>query len=398
MMTGITYELTVDGKDSECYYRDVASFTERVLLHGEALAGPLVEQLRLHDAAAAPEASRSKREYLLELLVLGTLWRIYARTACAAPQFTLHLLSVLTSIRQRNNCFKSGADLGRGILLTYCLAKEALFRSAPEAAPAPTVENLKKLLRWLKATGEFSQEAKRLHSWQDYLIKQTAAAVAAAIEQAVQFAAWFENASLTELGQYTGNVGNFLAEKRLRHRLREDYLLCGRQRVEYHLNMVGAEILNRAYRADFLTKKRRALILPSCMRSHSGRECRGYQGLLGLECQGCDGSCRVHRITRLGAEYHFEVYVIPHESSMFDAGIAQPGIKENMGVIGVACVLNLLGGGWKVKDWGIPPQCVLLNCCGCKKHWLDQDLPPDIDINQLLKVLDHGGHRNKNVS
>ena len=417
-MIGVTYELTVQGMGSAQYYRNVAAFTEKVISYGETLADSLLDQFQLFSAATAPETPRTPEECLLELLVLGTYWRIYGRTAWVAPKFKLYLLSALTTIRQRNNCFKSIADLGRGILLTssltgetYCsppqfnnskkFAQKTNFltgnrrRSDSEAIPAPTVDHLKKLLRWLKATGEFNQEVKRLHSWLDYLIRQTPAAASGAIHQAIRFASWFENASLTELGQYTGNVATFLAVKRPQRRFREDYLFCGRQRVEYHLNMVGAEILNRAFRADFLGKKRRALILPSCMRNHPGNECRAFKGLLGLECRGCAPSCRVNRLTRVGAANHFEVYIIPHESSLFAAGMAQPGIKENLGIIGVACVLNLLGGGWKVQEMGLPPQCVLLNCCGCKKHWLDQDTAPDLDMHRLLEILDNGGGKSE---
>jgi hypothetical protein len=50
-------------------------------------------------------------------------------------------------------------------------------------------------------------------------------------------------------------------------------------------------------------------------------------------------------------------------------------------------VSNLISGGYKVKAYGIPPQCVLLDHCGCRKHWHEQGIPTDINMGRLREVL-----------
>jgi len=62
------------------------------------------------------------------------------------------------------------------------------------------------------------------------------------------FSAWFEARSEAALGRYTPQVEHYLTEIRPHYRWREDVIFCGRRRVEYHLNMVGTETLNRVFR------------------------------------------------------------------------------------------------------------------------------------------------------
>jgi hypothetical protein len=50
-------------------------------------------------------------------------------------------------------------------------------------------------------------------------------------------------------------------------------------------------------------------------------------------------------------------------------------------------VSNLVSGGWKAKGLGLPPQCVLLDHCGCRKHWHAQGIATDINMGQLREIL-----------
>ncbi|MER2014473.1 MAG: hypothetical protein ABS871_07585, partial [Methanobrevibacter sp.] len=61
--------------------------------------------------------------------------------------------------------------------------------------------------------------------------------------------------------------------------------------------------------------------------------------------------------------------------------------KDELGIVGVTCVLNLISGGWKSKNLSIPPQCVLLEHVACKNHWLDEDIYGKINDDVLnLKI------------
>ena len=166
------------------------------------------------------------------------------------------------------------------------------------------------------------------------------------------------------LGKYTPNVEQFVNREWRKYRWREDRIACMRTRVEYHLNMVGAEIMNRAFRASFLPADRKAVLVPGCMRSRPERMCQAVHVSEGLRCKECDKTCHVNRLRAMGLKYNFDVFILPHTSDL-SRWASKPG-SPSQGVVGVACLTTLVGGGWELKRHGVPAQCVLLNYCGCK--------------------------------
>ncbi|HEX3013208.1 MAG TPA: DUF116 domain-containing protein, partial [Methanobacterium sp.] len=95
------------------------------------------------------------------------------------------------------------------------------------------------------------------------------------------------------------------------------------------------------------------------MKFHVGTKCRAKDTNLGLRCTECSKSCNVHKLTKMGDKYGFEVYIVSHESSAFSKSTKED--RNELGIVGVACVSNLIAGGWKAGSLGIPAQCVLLD-------------------------------------
>ena len=107
-----------------------------------------------------------------------------------------------------------------------------------------TKENLKLLLKWLEATGDYVQELKHLEIWKEFLNQKSEEEFALDLTSILMFADWFHETACKNLSQYTSQVNNFLDEKLADHIDKEDLIFCGRKQVEYHLNMLGAEIMN----------------------------------------------------------------------------------------------------------------------------------------------------------
>ncbi len=375
----ITYSLKDGAVVSDQYYEDVAAFTDTVLQEAADLR-PIVE--RFMEFVAGREALRSKEEYTFELLMLGTLWRQYCDDAHDLPGMPRKLMIGLADMRKQGGSVKQAADVLRGLLATAFLSplNRPWF-------PRPTPDHLEKLLDWMAATGDYQQEVRRLQAWQDFWSGCDRKATCDDIGEAIAFAGWFEEASVAALGKYTPNVEKFLKEKQPGHRWKEDVIFSARHRVEYHLNMVGAEIMNRAFREAFLGTKKKAVVLPACMRYHSKPECKARTSGLACECTGCTPQCRVNQLTKIGKKQGFAVHLVPHESSVFSGDSGKALLGEEVGIVGIACVSNLVSGGWKAKGLGMPPQCVLLDHCGCRKHWHEQGIPTDINMRRLMAVL-----------
>jgi hypothetical protein len=149
--------------------------------------------------------------------------------------------------------------------------------------------------------------------------------------------------------------------------------------------MVGAEIMNRAFRRQFHASDRKTVLLPGCMRLRPEKECEGVKTRDGIRCSGCEATCRVNQLRVLGMRQAFDVMVIPHSSDLSRWG-PKPG-RPVTGVVASACLSVLVQGGWELKRYGVPAQCVLLNECGCKKHWHREGFPTRIDVRELKNVL-----------
>jgi hypothetical protein len=380
----ITYSLSANCGNSKAYYNDVAHFTDSILSQAETRLLPLVRQFESYIDETACESLRTSEEYMLEALTLGVLWNVYAAHAMTFSPILSGVFHGLIALRRRYRWLKPGVDRLRGILTTLFLLprQDTALRSHPW-----TAEHIDTFLTWLSVTGEFREEVKRLRTWQHFFETLPEAQIADVLETIIAFARWFQSQAQKALGQYTSHVDVFLQKTHPRsYRWREDVLFCGRQEVEYHLIMVGAEILNRALRQDFLETPRKAVLLPTCMRARSASDCQARKNGFDITCTGCTSTCRIHQITALGKREGFDVFMIPH-SSDFSRWLERWRNTREVGMVGVACVLNLFIGGYEMKDLNIPSQCVLLDYCGCQNHWHQEGIPTDINQDQLLHTL-----------
>ncbi len=363
------YSLRGTERTSDRYYRDVAALAQSV--RQEAL-----RQLK-GVVRAEQEAGSLLEEQIVELLTLGVLWRVHGMHALSLPGAGQRVLRRLARLRRRGGWQKRSADLARGVLGTLLLQ-----RSSQPATPLPRMTDLESLLGWLEATGEYQQEAQRLSKWLNHWAGQAPESYAEQIAAVLAFTRWFERTSTRVLGGYTEQVNRYLAEEQGEHRWREDIIATGRPRVEYHLNMVGAELMNQAYRQAFLQAPKKAVLLPACMRALPEGQCQATATSHHLRCTGCAAGCRVHQLTQMGRRDGFEVRIITHESSAF------PGNEtDGVAIVGIGCVSTLLSGGWKARSLGLPAQCVLLDYCGCKKHWHPTGVATDLNVQQFRRVM-----------
>jgi hypothetical protein len=381
-MLPITYQLNLNGPATATYYPAIEEFTDRVLVKAEESITPIAQAYRRYLIEYELENPRTPEEYIFELLNFGVLWRMYSRTALSVRRAPFRTLAVLAEWRKKHQRVKPAIDILRGVLMTYFLVPGTPERMdrAPE-----NLDEVGRLVLWLDATGDFREDALRFIRWLGYWGTQTRRQFSETMETILALSDWFEEASRISLGSFTPNVDAFLSEKAEQYRWREDRFASLRSRSEYHLNMVGAEIMNRAFRTEFLAAERKTVLLPGCMRIRSAQECEGIKTSDGVCCSGCEAKCHVNQVRQLGLKQNFDVCVMPHSSDL-SRWAAKPG-DPSSGVVGVACLSVLVQGGWELKRHNVPAQCVLLNECGCKKHWDSKGFPTQLDVRELKRLI-----------
>lgn len=381
-MEPVTYSLKLDRKNSEEYYKDIDLLADQLILQAQnsitILVDNYIEFLKIYSL----EEIREKEEYILELLSFGILWRKYSRTALSVNFAPYIFLAYMGQYRKKYQRLKPIIDFTRGILISFFLLPDTRKKYI---STQPTIQNIDHVCKWFEATGEFREQALRFVRWRAYWGTLSNDQQNEIFSTIAKFVDWFEVRSLKIIGNYTENVDSFLLNIENKYKWREDRISCNRSRIEYHLNMVGACLLNRAFKKEFIDTDATAVLLPGCMRARSNSECEAVKEAKGLKCSGCENKCNVNQIRLAGLKKNYEVYVIPHAS---DLSLWSPKEGEpRKGVIASACVTTLVEGGWELKRYGVPAQCVLLENSGCQKHWHPVGVQTEINKYELNRIV-----------
>ncbi len=381
-MYTITYNLREDEERTVEFYSKLKQYSDQ-------LYSELDEQLydvamhyfryRRHEGL---EQVYSLKECYLELLSLGVYWVVYSGDAEATEASTNEFMQSLSHLREINKQLKPLVDAFRGICLTAMMSPDLYDHMG---IAEPSVESLEQLLSWLEATGEFDHESKRFSHWLAYLKTLSTEKSREILTEIISLGFFFETDSKGHLGAYTKGVDRYLNELRPKHYWKEDVIFCGRRRVEYHLNFIGGIWLNEAYQEAFKKASKKVVLTPSCMRIYQDDLCAAEKEGEWLVCSGCHPQCQVNQIKSLQSTYDFTHYMILHNSALRNA--PPELLDEETAVLGIACALNLISGGFMLAAQKIPAQCVPLDYCGCKTHWHLEGMPTSIDLEQFKTLL-----------
>lgn len=341
----ITYNLNLSNTTSDEYYENIKKIANTISTELVNEYSDFLDDYMMFQKISSHEKVRTKQEYGLEVLLIGILWNSYIEKA------------VSLKLSFFKNHIQKSSDSG----LEYSL------------------DNFKKLIDYLESSKEFFEEVKRLEVWHKYLYNLSDKDLDSFLKSASRFSAEFSLRCDELLCKYLPNLDSFL---KVVPKNKDDIILCSKSKEQYYLNMVGAEIMNIVFLEDFRNTKEKMIILPGCMVLNK-EDCQAEPTKWGNSCVGCTFNCPVNKINRSIKDYNINVYIVHHESDLYKNAQLD---DDNIGIVGIACVLNLLSGGWKAKRIGLIPQCVLLDYCGCK-HWHENGIVTNININELLSKI-----------
>ncbi len=379
-MKYLTYNLEkeITGKD---YYTHIQKFVDEFINDLPKGFKSILGDYKLFVTGNKIEDLRTNYEYIYDLLFIGVAYKTYLPNALRINKLKTIIFTKLIKLRKVNGYTKEVSDRIRGILTTWFLSETQI----PDEFY--NIDNDFELLEmWLEATNEFKEEVKRFRIFINYLKQKDEYEKEEIVDKLIKVTDSFIEKGEKELSVYTKNVNKFIEEKINNYKWKEDYIFCGRKEVEYHLSMVGAELLNRAFKQKYKQTKKRALLLPACMREKSAELCSAKKMGLDFLCTGCSNTCKINSIKKQVKEYDCDTYIIPH-SSDFSNWLKKWKNTTEIGVIGVACPLNLMQGGLELRALNIPSQCVLLDYCGCKNHWCKEGIATGINNTQLLSTV-----------
>jgi uncharacterized protein len=390
----LVYDLRLDQASSQRFYADVTEFSARAVAEIERRASPALDGYSRYVAESLLETPRTRGEYGLELLTVGMALRLYGLLATKSPGWVVAGCRELFGLRRRSTRMKPVIDWIRAGIFQLFLRRQ--LRSSNRGGPgvfehfhggnAASLDAFPRVLKWMHAAGEFEQESRRLDNWMSYLHELPRIEAEAWIGIALSLFDWFTREADAALGMYTQGVISFLQKTHPTRFWREDQIFCGREPVEYHLGMVAAEVMNDGLREDFLGKPRKVLLVPTCMRGVHRDNCKAVVRGLDIRCAACDPDCAINRITRRMRSEGVRVYMVPH-STGFSRWLERWQDDPIVGVAAVACMLNILPGGYEMRARGIASQCVPLDYPGCEKHWTSGGVPTKANVERLVQIV-----------
>ncbi|MDD2643851.1 MAG: DUF116 domain-containing protein [Methanobacteriaceae archaeon] len=353
------------------YYKIINQFTNNILNEEKKYLNYITPYIKY-------SGNKSIKEGLLESLLIGTYWTNYIEYVQNLDNQTYSTLCKLNNLREEKEELKPEIDRIKGYLNTKLLTINN------EQIIDLNIDYFQSLLKFLEATGEYKYELKHLNQWFNYFQTLNDEKIQEILIEILVFTDYFNEKAEKYLSKYTLGLKDYLKNIQEIHKNKEDIILCSRNVNEYYLQMFGAEIMNQIYYKEFQERPRKALILPSCMRQTINK-CQGKKTPLGCSCQKCDKNCPTYHLKTKADREGFEIYTVTHESDAFKNVTMED--KKEIGIIGVACVLNLINGGWKSYELGMPAQCVILNHVACANHWTKEDIKTDFNQKQLNKIL-----------
>ncbi len=183
------------------------------------------------------------------------------------------------------------------------------------------------------------------------------------------------------LHRYTEEAGPFLRSLQLADRL--DGTLRTR-RWQYHLNMLEIELTNRINRDAFRSRVFKMALVAHCLRDYR-EECRSEPGSIEAVCRHCSEDCFIH----LGAEVMDAFGISAFISVRMDHDRLFAELKgkyPDMGVLGVACIPELVQGLRLCDRKGIPAVGVPLDVNRCGR-WCPETGETSFNLKELSRLV-----------
>ncbi len=165
---------------------------------------------------------------------------------------------------------------------------------------------------------------------------------------------------------------------------RDDHEMRLTPRPKYLLELLNFAVYDRINREAFNQTKETLIILPDCLSLHNP-DCEMVDTDYGDICKLCTEDCRAMQIVKLATKYRAKAIFSKRKLSkqlQYYAGKA-----EDLGVIGIACVMMLADGMRTADEVGIPARGVLLKGCGCN-HWNEQPFASGVSVDRVRSILE----------
>jgi hypothetical protein len=153
---------------------------------------------------------------------------------------------------------------------------------------------------------------------------------------------------------------------------------------QYHLAMLEIELMNRASGERFRTTRRKLAFLPHCLRDLEAN-CRAAPVDIDYACRGCSFQCNVNAVSSLLRQNGIEPYLWM-QANLKALFREMKGKEGGLGVLGIACVPELVRGMRMCAKLDVPVMGIPLNANRCAR-WMGEFHPTSVEMEEVERLV-----------
>jgi hypothetical protein len=184
------------------------------------------------------------------------------------------------------------------------------------------------------------------------------------------------------LSVYTTNLKHHLEELSTCKKLGDRRL--GFKEHQYFLSMLEIELINRINKKKFLGADQKIALLPHCLKDFNA-DCLSESDGFDMVCKRCSKDCFINSLSRILTRHQVHPYIWMR-SDFRKLGMKLKSENKTLGIIGIACIPELMAGMRKCAKYRIPVVGLPLNANRCAR-WFGEFLPNSLNLNQLEILL-----------
>ncbi|HEX2393840.1 MAG TPA: DUF116 domain-containing protein [Bacteroidales bacterium] len=158
----------------------------------------------------------------------------------------------------------------------------------------------------------------------------------------------------------------------------------GTTREQYHLYMLEIELTNRLFRAEFVNSDRKIALTPYCLRNLNVN-CKADKNDFDYQCKHCSSICFQNQAGRILRNNNVEPYIWMGGNIKELFNISRKK-GQRLGVLGIACIPELVWGMRKCRKYKIPAVGLPLNANRCIR-WFGEFYPNSVSLDELEQLV-----------
>lgn len=155
-------------------------------------------------------------------------------------------------------------------------------------------------------------------------------------------------------------------------------------KLQYHIYMLEIELTNRLYTNGFRDTDKKIALLPHCLRDFKA-DCKASSDGFDYRCKHCSKICYQNHVSRLLNNNNIKAYIWMGGNLKKKAQSLKKS-DETLGILGIACIPELVWGMRKCQKYDIPVVGIPLDANRCIR-WMGSFHENSINLEVLEKLI-----------